>query len=157
MPSLAQRDPTSFAYRKTKAFSHSEFRFKTTLAEYASRRLLPKLQARTAGDSTGNQYTGINVRLAHGAVFLEAILVNNTEWGGFGFDFARLTPIKGDLYNLAVRRMEDWSKADCGTVASAGSYFMGTAMSPRASDWVQIGRGKSFEECVELLVQEPAF
>ena len=97
------------------------------------------------------------MRLADGGVYLEAILTNDVEWGGFGFDFARLIPVKADLYNLAIRRLEDWVKAEQATVASASSYFTATAMSPRATDWIQIARRKTFEECIEFLEDDPSF
>ena len=147
----------SFAYRKVRPFSQAEFKFKNGLAEYATRVLLTKLQRRTEDHFGSNQYTGINVRLADGSVYLEAILTNDVEWGGFGFDFARLIPVKADLYNLAIRRLEDWVKAEQATVASASSYFTATAMSPRATDWIQIARRKTFEECVEFLEDDPSF
>lgn len=147
----------SFAYRKVRPFSQAEFKFKHGLAEYANRALLTKLQRRTEDHFGSNEYTGINVRLSDGSVYLEAILTNDVEWGGFGFDFARLIPLKGDFYNLAIRRLEDWAKAEQATVASASSYFTATAMSPRATDWIQIARRKSFQECVEILADDPSF
>ncbi len=147
----------SFAYRKVRPFSPAEFKFKNGLADHANRALLTKLQRRTEDHFGSNQYTGINVRLADGSIYLEAIMTNDVEWGGFGFDFARLVPIKGDLYNLSIRRLEDWVKAEQATVASASSYFMATAMSPRATDWIQIARRKSFRDCIEILADDPSF
>src|SRR4051812_45247620 len=124
MPAVSK----SFSYRKVKPFSQAEFKFKAGLAECANRKLLSKLQLRTEDNSGSNQYTGINVRLAHNSIFLEAIMTNDVEWGGFGFDFARLVPVKGGLYNVSVRRLEDWVKAEQASVASASSYFIATSM-----------------------------
>lgn len=146
---------STFAYRRTRPFSNAEYKFKVALADFASAALLPKLQSRTAG-ADANQYTGINVRVADEVVYLEAILTNSTEWGGFGFDFARLVPVKGGLYNLSLRRIDDWQRAEQSTVAAASNYFINTAISPRATDWLQITRGKSFEECINYLLRELA-
>lgn len=157
MTTTLQTARSSFAYRRTKPFSNAEFRFKITLGDFASEALLPKLQARTANALEANQYAGVNIRVADDIVYLEAILTNAAEWGGFGFDFARLVPVKGGSYNLSLRRRDDWDRAERGTVASASNYFMGTAMSPRASDWIQIARGKSFEQCVHMLMRHPEF
>ena len=131
---------STFAYRRTRPFSDAEFKFKVTLADFASEALLPKLQSRTVGRSEGNQYTGVNVRVADDVVYLEAILTNSTEWGGFGFDFARLIPVRGGLYNLSLRRGDDWKRAEQSTVAAASNYFINTAINPRASDWIQVDR-----------------
>ncbi len=151
---------TRFAYQKTKPFSNAECKFRFALADYAAARLLAKLQNRTAGDPAANQYTGISTRLAEGTVYLQAILTHDSEWGGFCFDFARLYPVEAGGYNFSVRRPEDWIRAEQCTIASASAYFMATALAPRASDWVRIARGKSFEECIEELYQhlppEPA-
>jgi hypothetical protein len=144
----------SFTYRKVRPFSKAEFQFKVALGHYASERLLPKLKARATRNRSANQYTGVNVRLSD-AVYLEAIMTNDVEWGGFGFDFARLVPGSSGLYNLSIRRLEDWDRAEQNTVAAASEYFIGTAVCPRAADWIPIARGKTFQECVELLLAEP--
>src|SRR5438045_3585421 len=77
----------SFTFRKVRPFSRAEFKFKSALGQYASERLLPKLRARAECHGSANQYTGINARVSD-AIYLEAILTNEAEWGGFGFDFA---------------------------------------------------------------------
>src|SRR5437868_12534 len=128
MTTALQTASSSYAYRRTKPFSNAEFKFKITLADFASEALLPKLQARTAEAPQANQYTGINIRVADDIVYLEAILTNATEWGGFGFDFARLIPAKGGTYSLSLRRRADWERAERSTVASASNYFLVTAM-----------------------------
>jgi hypothetical protein len=140
----------SFTYRKVRPFSQAEFKFKSALGQYASERLLAKLKARAGRAGCRNQYTGINARVLD-AIYLEAIMTNETEWGGFGFDFARLVPANSGLYNLSLRRLDDWTRAEQETVAVASEYFISTAICPRASDWIQIARGKTFEECVDLL------
>jgi hypothetical protein len=155
MTTTTQTTSNLFAYRRAEPFTNAEFKFRTALADYVTERLLPKLQARTAGEADANQYTGINVRLADGNLYLEAILTNSIEWGGLGFDFACLYPVKGGLYNLSVRRMDDWAKAERGTVASASVYLKGTAEAVRATDWTKIACGKSFEDCIDLLLKEP--
>jgi hypothetical protein len=147
----------SYAYRRTRPFSNAEFKFKVALADYASEALLPRLRSRTSRAADANQYTGISVRVADDVVYLEAILTNATEWGGFGFDFARFIPVKGGLYNLSVRREEDWIRAEESTVAAASNYFINTAISPRATDWIQITRGKTFEECIRYLLRNLDF
>jgi hypothetical protein len=155
MTTALQTARSTYSYRRTKPFSNAEFKFKITLADFASEALLPKLRSRTSKTVEANQYTGINVRVADDIVYLEAILTNATEWGGFGFDFARLIPVKGGTYNVSVRRREDWNRAEHNTVASASNYFLVTAMSPRASDWIQLARARTFEECIEILVRTP--
>lgn len=155
MTTALQTARPTYSYRRTKPFSNAEFKFKVTLADFASEALLPKLQTRTSTIIEANQYTGINVRVADDIVYLEAILTNATEWGGFGFDFARLIPVKGGIYNLSLRRREDWERAELSTVASASNHFLVTAMSPRTSDWVPLARGRTFEECIAILVHTP--
>lgn len=145
--------PVSFNYRKVRPFSKAEFKFKLALGQYASERLLPKLQARTICTSSPNQYTGVNARVSD-VVYLEAIVTNETEWGGFGFDFARLVPAQSSLYNLSLRRSEDWRKAEWDSVAAASEYFIAKMFCPRATDWIQIARGQTFEKCVEVLEDE---
>jgi len=140
----------SFTYRKVRPFSQAEFKFKSALGQYASERLLPKLKKRAGRNGTTNQYTGINARVSD-AIYLEAIMTNEMEWGGFGFDFARLVPANSGLYNLSIRRLDDWERAERETVAAASEYFISTAICPRASDWIQIARGKTFEECMDIL------
>jgi hypothetical protein len=143
----------SFAFKKVRPFSQAEFKFKLAVGQYASERLLPKLKARSERTGSANQYTGVNARVSD-AIYLEAILTNEIEWGGFGFDFARLLPANSGLYNLSLRQLADWARAEQQTVAAASEYFIGTAICPRASDWVQVARGKTFEECIDLLVSE---
>ena len=157
MTTALQTARSSYSYRRTKPFSDAEFKFKVTLADFASEALLPKLRSRTTEAPDANQYTGINIRVADDTVYLEAILTNATEWGGFGFDFARLIPAKGGSYNLSLRRREDWERAEHSTVASASNHFLVTAMSPRATDWIHLARGKSFEECITILARAPNF
>jgi len=147
----------SYAYRRTRPFSNAEFKFKVALADYASEALLPRLRSRTSRAADANQYTGISIRVADDVVYLEAILTNATEWGGFGFDFARFIPVKGGLYNLSLRREEDWIRAEQSTVAAASNYFINTAISPRATDWIQITRSKTFEECIGYLLRNLDF
>ncbi len=155
MITALQTARSTYSYRRTKPFSNAEFKFKTTLADFASQALLPKLRARTLNSNEANQYTGINVRVADDIVYLEAIMTNATEWGGFGFDFLRLIPVKGGTYNASVRRHDDWERAEHSSVASASNHFVVTAMSPRASDWILLARNKTFEECVATLARTP--
>jgi hypothetical protein len=157
MTATLQTARPSYAYRRTRPFSNAEYKFKVSLAEYASEALLRKLRSRTSRAADANQYTGISVRVADDVVYLEAILTNATEWGGFGFDFARLIPVKGGLYNLSLRRGEDWIRAEQSTVAAASNYFINTAISPRAVDWIQITRGKTFQQCIDSLTRNLDF
>jgi hypothetical protein len=55
MLTLTTPSSRSFVFQKTKPFTKAEFKFKTALADYASDRVLPRLQARTGGKSTANQ------------------------------------------------------------------------------------------------------
>jgi len=157
MTAILQTARPSYAYRRTRPFSNAEFKFKVALADYATEALLPRLRSRTSRAPDANQYTGISIRVADDVVYLEAILTNATDWGGFGFDFARLIPVKGGLYNLSLRREEDWIRAEQSTVAAASNYFINTAISPRAVDWIQITRGKTFEECIRYLLRNLDF
>ncbi len=141
----------SFVYRKTKPFTKAEFKFRTALADYANKRLLACLQGRTLGAAAVNRYSGINARITSNTVYLEAILVNDVEWGGFGFEFARLIPANSGLYNLSIRRHEDWLRAENSTIAAASTYFLNVSLFPRASDWILFTRGKTFEQCVDVL------
>jgi hypothetical protein len=151
MLTLTPPSPRTFVYRKTKPFTKAEFKFKVALADYAGKTLLPKLQLRGCSDNGKNRYSGINARITADAVYLEAIMVNQVEWGGFGFDFARLTPSPRGNYNVSVRRHEDWIRAENCSVASASNYFFGNSVYPRASDWVLIRRGQTFETCVSAI------
>ena len=157
MPQILNLTPSasSFVFRKTKPFTRAEFKFKSALSEYASQRILPRLRARTAGKHGANHYTGVNARVGADAVYLEAIMINETEWGGFGFDFARLIPVNGGLYNLYLRKAEDWTRAEFSSVAVASNYFLGGSIYPRASDWIPVTRGKTFEECVKVMEDHP--
>jgi hypothetical protein len=157
MTAALQSARPTYAYRRTRPFSNAEYKFKVALADYATQTLLPKLRSRTSRAPDVNQYTGISVRVADDVVYLEAVLTNATEWGGFGFDFARFIPVKGGFYNLSIRRSEDWKRAEESTVAAASNYFINTAISPRAVDWIQITRGKTFEECVDCLMRNLDF
>jgi hypothetical protein len=78
-------------------------------------------------------------------------MVNDVEWGGFGFDFARLTPSPKGNYNVSVRRHEDWIRAENSSVAAASNYFFGSSAYPRSSDWLLIRRGQAFEACVRAI------
>ena len=151
MLTLTTQSPRAFVYRKTKPFTKAEFKFKTSLADFAGKVLLPKLQLRGSSEGGKNRYSGINARITADAVYLEAIMVNEVEWGGFGFDFARLTPSPKGNYNVSVRRHEDWIRAENSSVASASNYFFGSSVYPRASDWLLIRRGQLFEVCVRAL------
>jgi hypothetical protein len=155
MLTLVAAPTQNLSYRRTKPFTKAEFKFKTALGEYASKRLLPKLRPRTTGQPGANQYTGINARVGSNAVYLEAILTNDTEWGGFGFDFARLVAANSGLYNLSLRKLQDWDRAERSSVAAASNYFLGGSIYPRASDWELIARGKTFQQCVEVIADHP--
>lgn len=153
MLTLTTDSARSFVYRKTKPFSKAEFKFKTALCDHAGRILLPKLQLRGSSGTGKNRYSGINARITGEAVYLEAIMVNDVEWGGFGFDFARLMPSPKGSYNVSIRRHEDWIRAENSSVAAASNYFLGNCVYPRASDWLLIRRGLPFEGCVQALEQ----
>jgi hypothetical protein len=145
--------PISFNYRKVRPFSKAEFKFKYALGQYASERLLPKLRARSACIACPNHYSGVNARVSD-VVYLEAIITNEADWGGFGFEFARLAPAQSSLYNLSIRRSEDWRRAEWDSVASASEYFITKVFSPRATDWVQVAKGLAYEQCVDVLAEE---
>src|SRR3954469_8641686 len=148
MLTLTIPSPRAFVYRRTKPFTKAELKLRTALGDYAGKILLPQLQLRGSGARGKNRYSGINARISANVVYLEAIMVNEVEWGGFGFDFARLIPSPRGNYNVSVRRHEDWIRAENCSVASASNYFFGNSVYPRASDWVLIRRGQTFETCV---------
>jgi hypothetical protein len=151
MLTLRANSSRTFAYRKTKPFTKAELKFKTALADYAGKLLLPRLQLRRSPQAGRNRYSGINTRITADTVYLEAIMVNDVEWGGFGFDFARLTPSPKGNYNVSVRRHEDWIRAENSSVAAASNYFFGSSAYPRSSDWLLIRRGQAFEACVRAI------
>jgi len=151
MLSLDTYSPRAFIYRKTKPFTKAELKFRTALADYASKILLPRLQLRRSAEGGRNRYSGINARITADTVYLEAIIVNEVEWGGFGFDFARLTPSSKGNYNVSIRRHEDWIRAENSSVAAASNYFFGSSACPRSSDWLLIRRGQVFETCVRAI------
>ena len=151
MLTLATSPTRSFTYRKTKPFTKAEFKFKTALADYASERLLEKLQARASVRPARNRHTGITARITADVVYLEAVLVNDVEWGGLAFEFARLVPANNGRYNLSLRRAEDWTRAETLPVRKAANFFLNASLFPRASAWNVIARGKTFEQCVAVL------
>jgi hypothetical protein len=88
---------------------------------------------------------------------LQGILTNDTEWGGLGFDFARLVHTADARYDLSIRSREDWRTAETWSVAEATQAFAEREVSPRSTDWVQIAGDRTFEECVELLAEAAGF
>src|SRR6476660_8025607 len=73
MTAALQTVRPTYAYRRTRPFSNAEYKFKVSLADYATEALLPRLRARTSRAPDANQYSGISVRVADDVVYLEAI------------------------------------------------------------------------------------
>ena len=153
MNTVITASPTRFGYREPKPFSQAEVRFRLALADYASAQLLSTLQSRTENDPDANQYNGLNIRLSHGCIFLEAILTHANEWGGFGFAFARFYPVNEQCYHFSVRRPEDWGTAEHYNLSSASADFAEYMLSPPAVNWVRITQAETFEHCIDLLKQ----
>src|SRR4030067_911799 len=124
-----------------------------SLNHYASPRLPPKLQARTASSPGCNRYDGLNVEFMDACVYLHAWLGYGDIHGVAEFPFARLYPVKGGLYNPSVRRLTDWVLVEDNPIRAVQNLFWNQA--PNAKFWVKIATHKTFEECIDLLVNAP--
>lgn len=151
---------TQFAYpRKANScdlrFSRKGQKLAEAMSAWAEPRLLPKLQARTCERPEASQYTDVAAVFLDACVYLHAWLEHPDEFGVAEFPFARLYPVKGGRYNLSVRRLIDWSRAEDYSVMSVDQLFWMQA--PNAGFWVKVATHKTFEECIELLVREKTF
>jgi hypothetical protein len=151
---------TQFAYPKRRgpfdlSFSRKERKLTRAMREYAQDRLMPKLRARTIQSPGCNRHDDLDVRFADACVYLRSWLGYGNSCGIVEFPFARLYPVAGGRYNLAVRRLCDWSRAEDTPLVAAINLFWNLA--PNANHWIKIARHRTFEECIDLLVQEPAF
>lgn len=117
--------------------------------EFAAKRLLPSLQARAGWDPFAREYRSVNVSFRDACVYLVAWLEFERESVGAEFPFARLYPVRGGGYNLCVRRLSDWMRAEHFYPNRAFDMFFFEA--PSAKYWTKIAVHKTFEECVELL------
>jgi hypothetical protein len=156
----AQSFLTDFAYPKgvrsiDLRFSRKGRTLAEAMGEYANPRLLPKLEARTAGRPDCNHHDYIDAVFVDACVYLRSWLGHGDVLGIAEFPFARLYPIKGGRYNLSVRRLYDWSRAEDVPLTVVLDTFWNQA--PNAKYWVKVAQHKTFEECVDLLVKEPTF
>lgn len=137
------------------SFSRNGRKLAAAMSAYAMPRLLPKLQARTNSLSGCNRYDDLSVDFKDACVYLYAWLGYGRVRGMVQFPFARLYPVKGGLYNVSVRRLLDWSRAEDARLDVIFNSFVFQA--PSAKFWVKIGEHKTFEECIDLLVEDPCF
>jgi len=152
--------PTRFAYPKKwnscdLKFSSKGKKLAAAMREYAEPRLLPKLQARTAGSSWSNRYDAVDVEFMDACVYLQAWLGHGDVGGIAEFPFARLYPVKGGCYNVSVRRLIDWSRAEEEPIYAVADMFW--LLAPNAKHWVKVATHKTFEESIDLLVKDPNF
>lgn len=136
-------------------FSRKGRKLADAMREYAKPRLLPKLHARTAHRPECNRHDDLDVLFADACVYLRSWLGCGEACGIAEFSFARFYPVTGGLYNLSVRRLYDWSRAEDAPLMAVFGLFWNLA--PNAKHWVKIAKHKTFEECIELLVKEPSF
>lgn len=151
---------TQFAYPRSAntcdlRFSRKGQKLADAMTAWAEPRLLPKLQARTCDRPESSQYTDVAAVFLDACVYLHAFLEHPDEFGAAEFPFARLYPVKGGRYNLSVRRLIDWSRAEDYSVMSVDQLFFMQA--PNAKFWVKVATHKTFEECIDLLVRETSF
>jgi hypothetical protein len=151
---------TRFAYPKGKStinlrFSRKGQKLVDAMRDYAEPRLLPKLQARTANRPDCNRYDAVDAEFLDACIYLLAWLGYGKIAGIAEFPFARLYPVKGGRYNLSVRRLIDWSRAEDEPLMVVSDMFWNLA--PNAKHWVKIATHKTFEECIDLLVKDPNF
>lgn len=125
------------------------------MKQYVESRLLPKLKARTAKNPTGILHRQIHIQLQDACIYLQSYLEGEIHGGFVEFPFARLYPVKGGYYNVAIRRLVDWSRAEDDPVTPFADLFYFQA--PNASFWVKVAQRKTFEECIDILVKEPQF
>lgn len=156
----AQPASTQFAYPKGRGTSDLRWSKKgrkliDAMRDYVEPRLLPKLQARTANRPDCNRYDAIAAEFLDACIYLQAWLGYGEVSGIAEFPFARLYPVKGGRYNLSVRRLIDWSRAEDEPLMVVSDMFWNLA--PNAKHWVKIARHKTFEECIDLLVKDPNF
>lgn len=150
---------TRFAYPKGSSldiqFSRKGRKLAEEMRQYAAERLLPKLRSRTDSDPRASKYCTVDAKFLDACVYLVAWLEYEGEFGGAEFPFARLYPVQGGRYNLCVRRLIDWTKAEQFTVTSVDQMFF--LQAPSSKFWSKIATHKTFEECIDLLVREPSF
>jgi hypothetical protein len=135
-------------------FSPKGRKLAAAMKAYAEPRLLPKLRARTA-HAGGNRYDGLSIEFMDACVYLHAWLGDGNHRGIVEFPLARFCPIKGGLYNVSVRRLIDWARVEDSPVWAVRDLFWNQA--PDAKFWLKIAQHKTFEESVEVLVQDPNF
>jgi hypothetical protein len=155
VPSNAKR----FAYPKGSSidirWSRKGRRLADEMSQYAAERLLPKLKARTESDPGASKYCSVDAKFLDACVYLVTWLEYEGEFGGAEFPFARLYPVQGGCYNLSVRRLVDWTRAENYSVTSVDQMFFFQA--PSAKFWSKVATHKTFEECIDLLVKDPSF
>ena len=150
---------TRFAYPKRSSidirFSRKGRKLAEEMSQYAADRLLPKLQARTESDPRASMYFSVDAKFLDACIYLVAWLEYEGEFGGAEFPFARLYPVRGSCYNLCIRRLIDWTKAENFTVTSVDQTFFFQA--PSSKFWSKIATHQTFEKCIDLLVKDPSF
>ena len=89
-------------------FSRKGRKLAESMEAYAEPRLLPKLEAR-AERSFGNRVEDFPVVFRDASIYFTAWL---GDGGMVEFPFAWLYPDRRGLYNLSIRRLLDWSRAE---------------------------------------------
>lgn len=150
---------TRFAYPKASAralrLSRRAHKLADEMSRYAAERLLPKLQARTESDPRSSKYRSVDAKFADACVYLVAWIEYEGEFGGAEFPFARLYPVRESRYNLSIRRLIDWTRAENYSVTSVDQMFF--LQAPTAKFWSKLATHKTFEECIDMLVEDPSF
>lgn len=133
-------------------YSRKGRKLSDAMCAYAEPRLLRKLKARSRKNPWGNRHDCLTVAFRDACVFIYSWLGCGDVYGNIEFPLARLYPIKGGYYNLALRRPEDWELVEGQSVYGAVDAFWNQA--PNAKFWIKIAQHKTFEECIDLLVQD---
>jgi hypothetical protein len=97
----------------------------------------------------------VDTKFEDACVYLVAWLEYEAEFGGAEFPFARLYPVRDGGYNLSVWRLIDWTRAENSSVTSVDQMFF--LQAPSAKFWSKTATHKTFEECIDLLVEDPTF
>ena len=137
-------------------YSRRGIKLTEAMRDYVRPRLLPKLEARSKDSLDCIRHDGLSVEFRDACVYLNSWLGYGDICGVTEFPFARLYPVqRGFLYNLSIRRLIDWTRAeDEPVMANFNTFFF---QAPNARFWVKVARNKTFEECIDLLVKDPNF
>ena len=122
---------------------------------YTAPRLLRKLKARSRHNPWGNRHDCVTIAFRDACVIIYSWLGCGDIYSNIKFPLARLYPIKGGYYNLALRRPEDWELVEEAPLSVGDDAFWNQA--PNAKFWIKSAQHKTFEECIDLLVKDRRF